>query len=166
MATFRSEAVFAAVFALTIGLSSVADAQSSRRDRHAGYYYPKPDAVEVYDARVRELPGASYGRRLGFVVGLTSELLQRPFSPEYAIFAKGTRAEKLIIVANQRGRLNTIFRVRALLATLTSVARATPVFQEHDLEERLTFFDLAFMLGFRQLTVSDGETFAHQVLFK
>lgn len=143
-----------------------ASAQIRKPDRHAGYYYPRPAKIESYKPRVRILPGATRRRRLGFIVGLTTELLSRPFAPEYALFVKGGNFEKLIIVANREGRLDVIYRVRALLATLTSVARATPVFQDRDPSERLTFFDLAFMLGFRQITVSDGERFSHQVLLK
>lgn len=143
-----------------------ASAQIKKKDRHAGYYYPNPASVETYKPRVRILPGSNRTRRIGFVVGLTTEILGRPFAPEYSLFAKGSEAEKLIVVANRQGTLDTIYRVRALLATLTSVARATPVFQDREPEPRLTFFDLAAMLGFKQITVSDGDGFAHQVLLK
>ena len=51
----------------------------------------------------------------------------------------------------------------ALLALLTAVARATPLFAQLGGEESFTFFDLLKILGFTQLTISDGETFAHQV---
>ncbi|MDA0240111.1 MAG: molybdopterin-guanine dinucleotide biosynthesis protein A [Proteobacteria bacterium] len=154
--------------AIAVALLAIpeASAQIQKKDRHAGYYYPEPTSVETFRPRVRILPGSNRTRRIGFVVGLTTEILARPFAPEYSLFAKGSEAEKLIIVANRKGTLDTIYRVRALLATLTSVARATPVFQEQEPEPRLTFFDLAALLGFKQITVSDGDGFAHQVLLK
>jgi hypothetical protein len=49
---------------------------------------------------------------------------------------------------------------------LTSVARATPLFQDYGVAEVFTFFDLLKILGFDQLTISDGDGFAHQVLLE
>jgi hypothetical protein len=82
------------------------------------------------------------------------------------MFAKGTESEKLIIVAVEDGPLDTLYRARAVLANMTSVARLTPLFQELNVVETFTFFDLLYMLGFTQLTISDGREFAHQVVFE
>jgi hypothetical protein len=49
---------------------------------------------------------------------------------------------------------------------LTAVARFSPVFQNAPDADRLTFFDLLKLLGFQQLTVSDGVGFAHQVFIE
>ncbi len=132
-------------------------------DRHAGYYYPIPQTREVYQARTDTLPEASRGLRVGFITGVTNQLLGKPHAPTAAIFAKGTQAQKLIIVALEDGRIDTIYRARAILANLTAVARLTPIIQDVGGEENLTFFDLAKMLGFIQITISDGRAFAHQV---
>ena len=136
------------------------------KDRHAGYYYPKPAAIEVYQARAKTLPGADRRRRIGFVVTLVNAMMTKPFPPGAAFFAKGEDAEKLIIISNRTGQLDTIYRVRALLATLTSSARATPIFTDFNVEDIFTFLDLAVMLGFKQITVSDGDTFSHQILLE
>jgi hypothetical protein len=135
-------------------------------DHHVGYYYPDPEQIETYKARAQTLEGADRRRRIGFVVSLVSAMLQRPYAPTFAIFVKGDDADKLILVSYREGRLNTIYRVRALLATLTSVARTTPIFQEFSVEDIFTFLDLLKMLGFKQITVSDGNTFAHQILIE
>ncbi len=144
---------------------SLAVAQE-KTDRYVGYYYPKPAAIEVYRARARTLPEADRRRRIGFVIGVVKQMRQRPYPPEYAVFAKGGKAHKLIIVSNRAGRLNTIYRVRALLATLTSVARTTPIFREYNVEDYFTFLDLVKMLGFELVTVSDGDTFTHQIVLE
>lgn len=68
----------------------------------------------------------------------------------------------LVTIANHRNRLRAIYRARARLATLTPVARGMPIFHELDLEERLSFFDLLFMLGFGKFIVSDGEIFSNR----
>lgn len=134
-------------------------------DRHAGYYYPAPSSAEVYTARAPILEGNDRKRRRDFVSGIVREIADEPYPPTYAIFAKGGESEKLIIVAVQDGFYDTVFRARALFAALTALARQTPLFAEFDQDDRFTFFDLCYMLGFKQLTISDGKGFAHQVKF-
>ncbi len=141
-------------------------AAQDKADRYVGYYYPKPAAIETYKARAAVLPGANRKRRIAFIVAVVNERLQRPYPPTYSLFAKGGRAQKLIIVGNLPGRLNTIYRVRALLATMTSVARTLPIFRQHGVEDDFTFLDLMKMLGFESVTVSDGESFTHQIILR
>ncbi|MCE7897559.1 MAG: hypothetical protein DYH19_12425, partial [Gammaproteobacteria bacterium PRO8] len=86
------------------------------------------------------------------------------YAPPYAVFAKGNDSEKLIIVGLRDGELNTIYRARALLATFTAVARATSFFQQNTQPDEATFLDLLKLLGFRQVTISDGHDFAHQII--
>ncbi len=62
------------------------------------------------------------------------------------------------------GQLNTIYRARALLAQLTAIARSTPFFQQNTQPEEATFFDFMKLLGFHQVTITDGKAFAHQVI--
>ena len=135
-------------------------------DRYVGYYYPKPAAIEIYKARAAVLPGANRKRRVAFIVHVVNERLQRPYQPTYSLFPKGGRAHKLIIISNLPGQLNTIYRVRALLATMTSVARSLPIFRDHSVEDDFTFLDLMKMLGFESVTVSDGESFTHQIILR
>lgn len=133
------------------------------QDRHAGYYYPEPKTSEVYDARVAALPGSDRLRRIGFVTVLTNEMLKNPYPPQFAVFAKGAEAEKLIITSVTENSYNTLFRARALFAMMTAVARDTPFFREQAGADRYTFFDLAKLLGFEQITFTDGEAFAHRI---
>lgn len=138
-------------------------AQQKKFDRHAGYYYPPPISVEIYKARARMMKTATRTMRIGFIINLVKFLKKRPHPPAFSIFTKGGDAEKLIIVANQAGRLDTIYRVRAMLADMTALARQTPVFRKYKVETLFTFLDLLKMLGFKQITATDGDRFAHQV---
>ncbi|MDE0808095.1 MAG: molybdopterin-guanine dinucleotide biosynthesis protein A [Alphaproteobacteria bacterium] len=131
-------------------------------DRHSGYYYPDPGAAEVYVSRGKQLPGVNRTTRIGFVTGLTAQQSSQPYPALTAIFAKGSEAEKLIIVSLTDGRLNTIYRARAVLALMTAMARTTKIFQKYRVETVFTFLDLCKMLGFTQLTISDGIGFSHQ----
>ena len=56
--------------------------------------------------------------------------------------------------------------MRALFAMLTSVALTTPFIVDLGLADFLTFFNLLKLLGFKQVTISDGDGFSHQVLLK
>lgn len=150
-------AILALPIVLLVAVSAMAE------DRHAGYYYPEPRSSEVYAARVAALPGTDRGLRIGFVTGLTKQLVEGRYTPPYAIFAKGDQAEKLIIVGLVDGQLNTIYRARAVLANLTAAARVTPFFRDNAEVTEATFLDLLKLLDFRQLTISDGDRFAHQI---
>jgi hypothetical protein len=132
-------------------------------DNHAGYYYPEPQSKEVYVSALGVMPTTSKRSRVGLMVGLNSQQLNRAYSPAYHIFAKGHHAEKMIVVATRNGQYDTIYRMRALLAALTSQARTSPLFAQSNQPENLNFFDLARMAGFTQLTISDGDKFSHQI---
>jgi hypothetical protein len=150
-------------FALLALLLAVAPAVQAD-DRHADYYYPKPQSNEVYVARASTLPEASRRSRIAFVTHVMNEMIRKnPYPPQYAIFAKGAEAEKMIIVGISGDSYNTLYRMRALLAMLTAVARTTPLFKEERVEDYFTYLDLCKMLGFQLLTVTDGKDFAHQI---
>ena len=135
-------------------------------DRHAGYYYPEPASREVYQARSRTLPEADRAARIGFVTGIAKHVSERPYPPQAVMFAKGTEAEKLIIVALVDGRIDTIYRARAVLANMTAAARLLPAFQEMGVQDTFTFLDLAHMLGFKKITITNGRDFAHQLIIE
>ena len=136
-------------------------------DRHAGYYYPPPEtAPEVYEARAQVMAEASRATRIGFVTAIATETRKKPYPPPATIFAKGEEAQKLIIVALQDGFIDTLYRARALFADMTAQARLLPVFQELGVQDYFTFFDLAKMLGFQQITISNGRDFTHQILLE
>lgn len=147
-----------------LGWSAMSVAQTN--DRHVGYYYPAPAQIEVYKARANPLPEVTPARRIEFVTAITLEKTRKPYAPDAVFFAKGEHAQKLIIVSLRSDSLNTIYRVRAYLAALTAVARTTPIFRNAHVEDILNFFDLVRMLGFEQITISDGDRFTHQIKFE
>jgi hypothetical protein len=141
---------------------SAAD-DSDQPSQHVGYYYPKPQSVEHYVSKVVTLPESDRNRRQGFIIGMTKQMLAGQYAPSFAIFAKGSQSEKLIVVGLVDGQLNTVYRARALLAELTSVARSTSFFQQNTQPEESTFLDFMKLLGFTMITITDGRNFAHQV---
>lgn len=146
------------------GLLALAPAAAlGQEDRHSGYYYPEPGSREVYRARAQTLADANRRLRVGFVTAASQAMAARAYAPRFALYAKGEAAEKLLIVGLVDGPLDTLFRARAVLADLTAMARTLPIFSEFGVQDWFTFFDLAKLMGFKQITVSDGRGFAHQV---
>ncbi len=139
---------------------------AAKKDRHAGYYYPKEVTVEEYVARAKKLPNMDRKARIEFTNQLNLQVLAKPYPPPFVLYSKGDEAEKAILVATADDFVGTLYRMRAFLALMTTLARQTDLFKEYGVDDLFTFFDQLKLLGFEQLTVSDGKTYAHQVKLK
>ncbi len=135
-------------------------------DRYIGYYYPKPTSTEVFESQLQTIAGVERAQRIQFTTVVSQGTIQSAYRVPYAVFAKGEKADRMIIVGMQQGELNTVYRMRALLANMTTMSRLSPFFQERTVAEDATFFDLLKLLGFTMLTVTDGEKVTHQVTIK
>ena len=135
-------------------------------DRYIGYYYPKPTATETYTSPMQTIAGAERAQRVQFATVVSQGTIQSAYRVPYAVFVKGEKADKMIIVGLQPGEMSTIYRARAVLANMTTMSRLSPFFQERTIAEDANFFDLLKLLGFQQITISDGDKFTHQVNFK
>jgi D-serine deaminase-like pyridoxal phosphate-dependent protein len=129
---------------------------AAANDRHDDYYYPAVTSRETYDARAEPRRDATREVRIGFIVAETESQAQRPYPPRFAIFAKGEEAEKLIIVGFDDS-FRTLYRARAVSWASTALLRNMGV------EDVFTFLDVARLLGFRQVTLSDGASWSHQI---
>jgi hypothetical protein len=138
-------------------------AAASDFDSHAGYYYPAAQTREPYISEVETASDATKRSRAAFVIGLAAQQTKQAYAPGYHLFAKGRDLEKLIIVATGDGRYDTLFRMRALLASLTSMARGTELFARTDAPQNLNFLDFCKLIGFAQVTVSNGRDLTHQI---
>ena len=141
-------------------------AAAPAEDRYIGYYYPKPTSTETFESQLQTIAGVERAQRIQFTTVVSQGTIQSAYRVPYAVFAKGEKADKMIIVGMQQGELNTVYRMRALLANMTTMSRLSPFFQERTVAEDATFFDLLKLLGFKELTVTDGEKVTHQVTIK
>ena len=173
---------FAASLAVGLLLAASASAQTAKpaaakpaattpasapgEDRYVGYYYPKPTSTEVFESQMQTISTMDRAQRIQFVTIVSQGTIQAAYRVPYAVFAKGEKGDKMIIVGLQSGELNTVYRMRALLANLTTMSRLSPFFQEKTVAEDATFFDLLKLLGFQSLTITDGEKITHQVTIK
>jgi len=140
--------------------------KAAGEDRYIGYYYPKPTATETFESSMQTIAGAERAQRVQFVTVVSQGTIQSAYRVPYAVFAKGEKADRMIIVGMQQGELNTVYRMRALLANMTTMSRLSPFFQERTVAEDATFFDLLKLLGFREVTITDGEKTTLQVTIK
>ena len=135
-------------------------------DRYVGYYYPKPNSTEVYESTMQTIADVDRPQRVQFVTVVSQGTIQSAYRVPYAVFVKGEKADKMIIVGLAPGEFNTIYRMRALLANMTTMSRLSPFFQQRTVAEDATFFDLLKLLGFTTVTMTDGEKLTHQVTIK
>jgi hypothetical protein len=135
-------------------------------DRYVGYYYPKPTSTETFESSMQPITGIDRAQRIQFVTVVAQGTLQSAYRVPYAVFAKGEKGDKMIIIGLQPGEMNTLYRMRGVLANMTTMSRLSPFFQERTVAEDATFFDLLKLLGFKELTITDGEKLTHQVTIK
>lgn len=147
-------------------LAGAGSGPASAESRHAGYYYPETVTEERYVSRAQSIPQATRESRLAFVSGVAKSVSERPYPPQRAMFAKGDEAQKLIIVSLYDNHMTTLAQARAVLALMTGVARTTQIMRELQVESIFNFLDFCKMLGFTELTVSDGRTYAHRIVIE
>ncbi|MBS0526485.1 MAG: molybdopterin-guanine dinucleotide biosynthesis protein A [Proteobacteria bacterium] len=141
-------------------------AAAATEDKYVGYYYPKPNSTEVYESAMQTIAGVDRAQRVQFVTVVSQGTIQSSYRVPYAVFVKGEKADKLIIVGLAPNEFGTIYRMRALLANMTTMSRMSPFFQERTVAEDATFFDLLKLLGFASVTITDGDKLTHQVTIK
>lgn len=141
-------------------------ASTAGADDREGYYYPAITSEEIFERRLGPPPPADRAVRTNFITELTKAQLDAPEAPQYVVFAKGQRADHMIILALEDDVFRTLYRARAVLAQLTSNARSTAFFQNNNLQFTATWFDLAKLLGFEDIVISDGVTWSHRVELK
>ncbi|MDT8344172.1 MAG: hypothetical protein RQ752_07030 [Thermohalobaculum sp.] len=130
------------------------------------YYYPPIGSEEKFERDIAGAPPAERSVRVNFITQITKAQLEAPENPRFAIFAKGSEAEHMIIVALDDQIFATLYRARAVMAQLTANARATDFFQRANLATSATWFDLAKLLGFNDIVISDGKVWSHRIVLK
>ncbi len=155
--------LLAAVIAVSLAAASPGGA--ARAAGKDSYYYPPVNSEEVFARQRAAVPLADRTVRVGFVTQITKAQLAAPESPRFVIFAKGDEAQHMIIIALDDEVFKTIYRARAVLAQLTSNVRGADLFVNR-IQDHATWFDLAKMLGFEDMVISDGATWSHRVIFE
>lgn len=159
MHIIRIAAAFLVLMAAGVGTATA-------NDKREGYYYPPVVSEEVFVRSLATPPPADRSVRTNFITEITKAQLAAPANPRFVMFAKGADAEHMIILALDDQIFRTLFRARAQLAQLTANARGTEFFRSSNLQFVATWFDLAKMLGFEDIVISDGDTWSHRILLQ
>lgn len=149
----------ALAFALTV-LPLAALADDSRED----YYYPKVGSEERFTREIGPETPSDRATRIGFVNEVTRAQFETPSGPRVAVFAKGSEAQHMVITGLDSEIFETLFRARGVMAQMTASARQTAFFKDNGIDTSATWYDLAKMLGFEDIVLTDGETWAHRVI--
>ena len=155
--------LLAVIVAVSLGAANLGGAAwAADKD---SYYYPPVNSEEVFSRTIIDQPPPGRAVRVGLMTQITNAQLAAPENPRFVIFAKGDDAQHMIIVALDDDVFKTIYRARAVLAQLTSNVRGADFFT-NDIQDYATWLDLAKLLGFEDLVISDGETWSHRVVFE
>ena len=157
--------ILTSVFA-TIALTWMMFASAAAEDRREGYNYPPIVSEEVFIREIAAPPRSNRAVRTNFINEITKAQLAAPANPRFAIFAKGSKAEHMVIIALDDEIFKTLYRARAQMAQLTSNARGTDFFRSENLQFTATWFDLAKLLGFEDIVISDGDTWSHRIILR
>ncbi len=144
---------------------SLVAGQAVAEDRE-GYYYPPITSEEVFARTMMDVPPADREARVRFVINATRTLVKASGAPRYVIFEKGGQAQHMIILALDDEVFGTLYRARAVLAQLTARIRGSEFFEKTGLMSEATWFDMAKLLGFEDVVVSDGRNWAHRVVLQ
>lgn len=154
--------------ALAIGLMAFlpANALGGADQDQVGYYYPEITSEEHFTREVANPePGADRETRIQFLIQFTS-FVRQGREPRFEIYAKGRDAEHMIIVALDDTVFRSLFRARGVLAGLTAEARQTDFMIVNQIDSTATWFDLAKLLGFADIVVTDGIAWSHRVALR
>lgn len=150
------------VAAVVVSLGIAAAAAADREE----YYYPPITSEEVFGRTMLDVPPGTREDRVRFVINATKTLVKTTGSPRYVIFEKGSDAQHMIIVALDDQVFATIYRARAVLAQLTARIRGSEFFEKTGRTSEATWFDMAKLLGFEDVVISDGRTWSHRVALR
>ena len=130
------------------------------------YYYPKVSSQEVFDRQMLDVPPSGQEARVRFILNAAKAQHAAWGPPRFVIFEKGAESQHMIIIALDDQVFETLYRARAVLAQLTSMLRGSEFFNKTGLITEATWFDLAKLLGFKDVVISDGRTWSHRVVLK
>lgn len=130
-----------------------------------GRVYPPVTETEIRATQLSAKSDAGPLQRQYFVDRINMETSGRGLAAPIVVQGVGdARGTLVLMVSGGNGPL-TPYIARALLARTTSVIRFAPVVSEMGLSEELDVYEVAAVLGFRQIVVTDGRdaTFVTQL---
>lgn len=156
------------ISALCVSAAAPAEAQprtaALRSDAvGAGVFYPKPKSFETADIRFAAMEGVGPRQRLVFAdqINLAASTPGRTI-PIVAQAVGEDRATLVFMYLDSEEPGMTPYLARGVLARLTSITRVAPAITEMGLSSEFDIYNMAAVLGFERLVVTDGRAFSHE----
>lgn len=136
---------------------SAVDARSG-----AGTYYPAVTSRDAPDIRFVRMAGVGPQQREFFVDQINIAAVTPGRTMSIVAQAIGEDRDTLVILyLGDEGEM-TPYLARGLLARMTSVTRSAPAIAGMGLSSEFDIYNMAAVLGFRRIIVTDGRDFSHQ----
>lgn len=129
----------------------------------AGVYFSPPSSTESRKTQFRLSVDPGPVRRQYFTDQIN--LVASTPSRELPVIAQAVGAERRVLVLTMvgAGSAPTPYLARAILARATSVIRSAPILAEMGISQDFDIYNVAVVLGFERIVVSDARAFTHEV---
>jgi hypothetical protein len=129
----------------------------------AGVFYPKPKSFETADIRFAAMEGVGPQQRQVFADQINLAASQPGRAVPIVAQAVGEGHETLVFMyLESEGAGMTPYLARGILARLTSITRIAPAITEMGLSNAFDIYNMAAVLGFERIVVTDGRAFSHE----
>ncbi len=128
----------------------------------AGVFFPQATSVETPAIRFPPMEGVGKQQRGLFVDQLNLAATTQGRAIPIIVQAVGDGSETLVFLYLDAQGPMTPYLARGILARLTSITRFSPVISEMGLSGEIDVYNMAAVLGFKRIIVTDGRDFAHE----
>ena len=152
--------------AATIGLATAcqsAPVELAKSSAHVvdtgtgeGLFYPPVTETETRSVRFGAMTGASPEQRQYFTDRVNMETSGRGLTMPFIVQSTGVDQDVLVVMVSGFDEPLTSYISRGLLARMTSITRFAPTIAEMGLSQELDVYDVAAVLGFTQIVITDG----------
>ncbi|MEL6245525.1 MAG: hypothetical protein AAFQ85_09265 [Pseudomonadota bacterium] len=163
----RAGVILAALLTLTACETVVASAQPVTTpptvpETGEGIFFPPVTSTETPEIRFGVLAEIGPLQRQSFVdqINLATTGAERPIP--LVAQAVGTNRTTLVLLNLEPESYLTPYIARAMLARMTSLARALPAVVELGVNEAFDIYNLGAVMGFDRIIVTDGRGFSHE----
>jgi hypothetical protein len=129
----------------------------------AGVYFPTPTSAETREPEFRSGIDPGPERRQFFTDQVNLAAATSARQAPIVVQAVGEERRTLVFTVLETTSEPTPYLARALLARATSIIRFAPAIAEMGISQDFDVYNMASLLGFTSIVVTDGRDFAHEI---
>ncbi|MEO0608156.1 MAG: hypothetical protein AAFY82_07975 [Pseudomonadota bacterium] len=142
-----------------VGAGALTEADAATGE---GIYYPKVTLSDQPEIRFGPILGAGPQERQFFVDQINRAATTSERDIALVVQAVGTENQTLLFMPLNRDGSPTPYIAKAMLARMTSVLRFAPAITEMGISQEMDVYNMAAILGFDRIVVTDGRAFSYQ----